>query len=51
MSPPDVAKILLKSAKDDRLDFRLEVAELQLPQPKPCVKFAGSGAETGPRAS
>jgi hypothetical protein len=25
----DVAKILLESAKDDRLDFRLEVAELQ----------------------
>jgi hypothetical protein len=25
----DVAKILLESAKDDRLDFRLEAAELQ----------------------
>ena len=29
VSTSDVAKILLESAKDDRLDFRLEVAELQ----------------------
>ena len=29
VSISDVAKILLESAKDDRLDFRLEVAELQ----------------------
>ena len=29
VSTSDVAKILLESAKDDRLDFRLEAAELQ----------------------
>jgi hypothetical protein len=29
VSTSDVAKILLESAKEDRLDFRLEVAELQ----------------------
>lgn len=29
VSTSDVAKMLLESAKDDRLDFRLEVAELQ----------------------
>jgi hypothetical protein len=29
VSTSDVAKILLESAKDDRLDFRLEVADLQ----------------------
>jgi hypothetical protein len=29
VSTSDVAKILLESAKDERLDFRLEVAELQ----------------------
>ena len=29
VSTSDVAKILLESARDDRLDFRLEVAELQ----------------------
>ena len=29
MSTSDVAKILLESAKEDRLDFRLEVADLQ----------------------
>ncbi len=29
VSTSDAAKILLESAKDDRLDFRLEVAELQ----------------------
>jgi hypothetical protein len=29
VSTSDVAKVLLESAKDDRLDFRLEVAELQ----------------------
>jgi hypothetical protein len=29
VSTSDVAKLLLESAKDDRLDFRLEVAELQ----------------------
>ena len=29
VSISDVAKLLLESARDDRLDFRLEVAELQ----------------------
>ena len=29
VSTSDVAKILLESAKDDRLDYRLEAAELQ----------------------
>ncbi|PYU94953.1 MAG: hypothetical protein DMG08_06205, partial [Acidobacteria bacterium] len=29
VSTSDVAKILLESAKDDRLDFRLEAGELQ----------------------
>src|ERR1035438_887270 len=29
VSTSDVAKILLESAKDDRLDYRLEVADLQ----------------------
>jgi hypothetical protein len=29
VSISDVAKVLLESARDDRLDFRLEVAELQ----------------------
>ena len=29
VSISDVARILLESAKEDRLDFRLEVAELQ----------------------
>src|SRR6516165_8890791 len=29
VSTSDVAKILLESAKEDRLDFRLEVADLQ----------------------
>src|ERR671935_669892 len=29
VSTSDVAKILLESAKEDRLDFRLEAAELQ----------------------
>ena len=37
------ARILLESAKDDRLDFRLEVAELQQDLPILCGQFARSG--------
>src|ERR1044071_2581501 len=37
ISTSDVAKILLESAKEDRLDFRLEVAELQGSRPEAMV--------------
>jgi len=43
VSLSEVARILLESAKDDRLDFRLEVAELQQDLPILCGQFARSG--------
>ena len=48
VSISDVAKLLLESARDDRLDFRWEVAELQRTQPN--LSFAsGESGSSGMR--
>jgi hypothetical protein len=46
VSTSDVAKILLESAKDDRLDFRLEI-----PYAIPLLYQAKMGPEAGPLTS
>ena len=46
VSISDVAKLLLESAKQDRLDFRLEAAELQQ---SPTFRWVAKGAAVGQR--